>query len=75
MNLTEDQITTMRCALIAARFYYCCDVCEHGGDGMEEPEPDIKAAMEMLGMKWDGDVMKIYHDDMWNGNEQFKPTP
>jgi hypothetical protein len=74
MNITDKQTRTLRAALIAARAHYCRDVCETGGDGMKEPEPDIKAAMEMLGMQWEGDLMKIFHEGPWSGNEQFKPS-
>jgi hypothetical protein len=72
MNLTPEQLHVMRAALIAARQAYCSDMCEHGSDGMETPHPDIKAAMELLGMQWQGDLDQIFHGDEWDGNKQFK---
>lgn len=74
MNRTEDQAQIIRAALIAARTHYCFDQAEHGGDGMKTPEPSVKAAMEIMGMQWNCDVMKIYSGDEWAGNEQFKPS-
>lgn len=73
MTFTEKQIDLLRAALIAGREYYCRDQAEHGGDGMEAPEDDIKAAMELMGMQWPGDLSQIFHGDAWTGNEQLKP--
>lgn len=75
MNFTDPQIATLRAALIAGRQRYCADMAEHGEDGLKRPEPNIKAAMEMLGMQWAGDESQIYGGDEWSGNEQFKMKP
>ena len=73
MSLSESDIKILMAGLIAAREHYCRDLCEYGGDGMETPQPDIKAAMELMGMNWSGNLNEIYHGDVWTGNEQFKP--
>jgi hypothetical protein len=73
VKLSDHQIQLLRSALVTARAHYCRDLCEHGDDGMETPEPKLKAAMEMLGMTWDGDLTEIFHGDRWTGNEHLKP--
>ena len=53
MNLNEQQVKILRAALIAGR-RYCFEVAsEWGANPIEMPDDEIKAAMEMMGMKWD----------------------
>lgn len=86
MTLSSPELALLRRALIEARFCYCRDMDEHGDDGMETPDPDIKGAMELLGMKYEasdlvglatwgnGGVVSCWdYHHKWEGNEQFYP--
>lgn len=69
ITLSALDVAILKHALISARYHYFCDLCEHGESGNENPDPDIKAAMKLLGMHWEADEMEIFHGDKWAGNE------
>lgn len=70
--------------MIAARLHYAQDMDEHGNDAMETPHPDIKAAMEIMGMTYECAVKKLVswpHNDperfplfAWEGNDELAPV-
>lgn len=80
MTLTDEQLATIRAALIAGRLAHCYACDEHGDDGMRHPEPSIQAAMEMLGMAYHCSISELFtgrgfKGNPWAGNEAFEPKP
>jgi hypothetical protein len=71
--MTEREIKIIRAALIRARYCYCADESEHGGDGMKNPDESIKAAFDLVGLTWHADQLEIFHSNEWAGNDQFRP--